>query len=113
MSQKEKLTNAKEEARKLRKKVKRVEESRNQIKTKNREKGEIIKMYLDRQQELKDNRNNWKTKCKQQEASNDELSKKLKNLASQLKMTEEELQQIRDEFNEVKKKSHKGFGKAL
>ena len=44
--------NTREEARTLRKKVKRIEESRNSIKTKNREKGKTIKAYQDRQKEL-------------------------------------------------------------
>lgn len=95
----------------LRKKIKRVEESRSVVQAKNREKAKAIKAYQDRETELKENRDNWKVKCKEKEKENEELNEKLKHLADTLEITVEQLQQIRDEFNEVKKKSHKGFGK--
>jgi chromosome segregation ATPase len=102
-----------EKPHKLRKKIKRIEESRSAIQNKNREKAKAIKAYQDRERELKDNRDDWKIKCKDKEKENEDLKEKLKLLASKLGITEEQLQQIRDEFNEVKKKSHKGFGKPL
>jgi hypothetical protein len=55
------------DARTLRKKVKRIEESRSSIKAKSREKGKIIKAHQDRESELKKNRDDWKTKCKEKE----------------------------------------------
>ena len=56
MKEKADLSTIKEEARILRKKTKRVEESRASIKTKNSEKGRIIKAHQDRQTELEKNR---------------------------------------------------------
>jgi len=49
MEPKKEKINSKDETRALRKKIKRVEESRSSIKTKSQEKGKVIKMYQDRQ----------------------------------------------------------------
>lgn len=106
-------TNSKEKPHTLRKKIKRIEESRSTIQAKNREKAKAIKAYQDRETELKNNRNNWKGKCKEKEKENEDLKEKLKLIASTLEITEEQLQQVRDEFNEVKKKTYKGFRKPL
>lgn len=100
----------KEEARLLRKQLKRIENSRSLTKAKSRDKSKTIKAHQDREQELKENRNMWKIKCKEQEKENDKLRDDLKQLANQLQISEEDLQKIRDEFNELKKKSHPGFG---
>lgn len=100
---KEKL-NPKDEARVLRKKVKRVEESRSSIKAKNREKGKVIKMHQDRQSELKKNRDDWKSRCKEQEKECTELDKKYKHVAALFEMKEEQLKEILSEFEELKKK---------
>lgn len=51
MNQKKDKSIVKEEASTLRKKVKRIEESRSSIKAKNREKSKAIKSYQDRQGE--------------------------------------------------------------
>lgn len=67
MKKKTDKSDIQEEARSLRKKTKRVEESRSLIKAKSREKGKIIKLQQDRQAELERNRDDWKAKCKEQE----------------------------------------------
>lgn len=103
-------SNIKKEARLLRKKLKRTENSRGLTKAKSREKSKLIKAYQDREQELKENRDKWKTKCKEQKKENETLRDDLKKLADQLQISEEDLQKIRDEFNELKKKSYPGFG---
>src|ERR1700733_4255801 len=95
---------SKDESRALRKKVKRVEESRSSIKAKSREKGKTIKKYQDRQTELKKNRDDWKTKCKEQEKDYIELDEKYKRVASLFDMKEEQLKEILKEFEELKKK---------
>jgi len=105
--------NSKEKPHTLRKKIKRIEESRSTIQSKNREKAKAIKAYQDRETELRSNRDSWKVKCKEQEKENEDLKEKLKLVANTLEITEEQLQQVRDEFNEVKKKSYKGFRKPL
>lgn len=97
-------TNLKEEARSLRKKTKRIEESRSLIKSKNREKGKIIKAYQDRQTELEHNRDHWKVKCKQEEIERMELDEKYKHIAALFEMKEEQLREILKEFEELKKK---------
>ena len=104
MKQKKDTPSSKDEARALRKKVKRVEESRCSIKAKNREKGKTIKAYQDRQTELEQNRDSWKTKSKEQEKECEELNNKYKYIASLFEMKEEELRQILKEFEEFKKK---------
>lgn len=97
----------------LRKKLKRIEDSRSASQDKNREKAKAIKVYQDRETELKNNRDNWKVRCKEKEKENEDLKKKLKLIASAFEISEEQLQQVRDEFNEVKKKTYKGFRDAL
>lgn len=99
--------NIKDEARALRKKIKRVEESRSTIKDKSREKGKTIKAYQDRQKELEQNRNDWKAKCKEQEKQCIETIEKYKQTAASLEMKEVELQKIMDEFEELKKSTFK------
>lgn len=94
----------KEEARALRKKTKRVEESRSLIKTKSREKGKIIKAHQDRQKELEQNRDDWKAKCKEQEKERIESDKNYKRIAALFEMKEEQLREILREFEELKKK---------
>jgi len=94
----------KEEARTLRKKVKRVEESRSAIKTKSREKGKTIKAHQDRQKELEQNRDDWKAKCKAQEKEYIDTDDKFKRVSALLEMKEEELRTIIEKFEELKKK---------
>ena len=96
--------NIKEEARTLRKKIKRVEKSRSSIKTKNREKGEVIKAYQDRQKELEQNRDDWKAKCKEQENKCRAVEDKYSKIAALFEIKEEEFQKIMEEFEELKKK---------
>jgi hypothetical protein len=96
--------NIKEDARSLRKKTKRIEESRCLIKAKNREKGKIIKLYQDRQTELECSRDQWKIKCKQEEIERMELSEKYKHIAALFEMKEEQLREILREHEELKKK---------
>ena len=104
MEQKKEKVDPKKNARELRKKIKRVEKSRSSIKTKNRNKGTIIKKYQDRQKELQDSRDQWKTKCKQSEKERAELSGKYAYLASLFDMKEEQLRHILEDFEELKKK---------
>lgn len=95
----------------LRKKIKRIEESRASTKAKSREQAKALKAQQKREQELIENRNSWKAKCKEQKNKNDELNYTYKQVAEQLEVTEEQLKQVLDEFNELKKKHHPGFGK--
>lgn len=94
----------KDEARALRKQVKRIKQSRSSIKTKNREKGKIIKAHQDRQCELQKNRDDWKAKCKEREEECADLDKKYKQVAALFEMKEEQLKDILREFEELKKK---------
>lgn len=97
-------TKIKEDARSLRKKTKRLEESRSLIKSKNREKGRIIKAYQDRQTELEHNRDHWKEKCKQEEIEHMELDERYKHISALFEIKEEQLRDILKEFQELKKK---------
>lgn len=103
-SMKQDKTNSKDKPHLLRKKMKRIEESRNASQAKNREKAKVIKAYQDRETELKNNRDSWKAKCKEKENENKDLKEKITLITSTLEITEEQLQQVRYEFNEVKKK---------
>lgn len=93
------------EARTLRKKVKRIEESRSSIKAKSHEKGQIIKAHQDREVELKKNRDDWKAKCKDREKECAEMDEKYKHIAALFEMKEEQLKEILKEFEELKKKA--------
>lgn len=104
MKEKADKSDIKKEVRLLRKKTKRVEESRSQIKAKSREKGKIIKLHKDRQVELEQNRDVWKAKCKEQEKKRIEVENCYKNLAEQLQMKEEELREMLKELEGLKKK---------
>jgi chromosome segregation ATPase len=104
MKEKADKPNIKAEARALRKKNKRIEESRAAIKAKSREKGKAIKAYQDRQTELEQNRDDWKLKCKEQEKACNDANNKYKQVADMLEMKEEELRKIMKEFEELKKK---------
>lgn len=104
MKEKIDLSNLKEEVRIQRKKIKRVEESRASIKAKNSEKGKIIKAHQDRQAELEQNRDDWKTKCKEQEKERIQADNKYKELAALFDMREEEFQEIIKELADLKKK---------
>jgi chromosome segregation ATPase len=96
--------NVKEKARALRKKTKRIEESRDSIKAKSREKGKVIKAYQDRQTELEKNRDDWKAKCKEQEKERMNADEKHKQVAALFNMKEEQFKEILKEFEELKKK---------
>lgn len=104
MEEKADKLNIKEETRALRKKTKRIEESRNSIKAKNREKGKIIKAHQDRQNELEKNRDDWKAKCKEQEKERINADNKYKEFAALFDMKEEQLRDILKELDELKKK---------
>jgi|GEM_PF-5710480 len=98
------ISRIRDETRELRKKVKELEESRKSIKVKSREKAKLIKAFQDRQEELIENRDKWKSKAKTQEIELDELSKKYKHIADLFEMKEEELKEILVDFEEAKKK---------
>lgn len=100
-----KETDLKAELRALRKKIKRLEESRSLNKHKNSEKGKTIKAYQDREVELKQSRDRWKNECKVQEKENEILAREVNKLTNDLKDKEKELLQIRDDFNKLKKKN--------
>ena len=104
MKEKTDKPNTKEEARALRKKTKRLEESRDLIKTKSRNKGKAIKAYQDRQTELEKNRDDWKAKCKLQERERIDADNKYKQIAALLNMKEQQLKEILMEFEDLKKK---------
>lgn len=98
---------AKEEASTLRKKIKRIADSRASIKAKNREKGRTIKAYQDRQVELEQNRDEWKAKCKQEQKERLEADKKYKEIATLFEIKEEQLKALIKEFEELKKKNRR------
>jgi len=104
MEQKKEKSETKKETRTLRKKIKRVEESRSSIKEKNREKGVLIKKSNDRQRELEESRDLWKAKYKQSEKEASELSEKYAYLASLFNVKEEQLEKILGDVEELKKK---------
>lgn len=104
MKKETKKSDSKAEARTLRKKIKRVEESRSSIKDKNREKAAVIKASNDRKRELEESRDQWKAKCKQKEKEALELEEKYAYLANLFDMKEEQLRQILDDIEELKKK---------
>lgn len=104
MKEKANKPSVKEEARALRKKSKRIEESRDSIKAKSREKGKIIKAHQDRQTELEKNRDDWKAKCKEQEKERLNAENNYKEIAYLLNMKEEQLRETLKEFEELKKK---------
>lgn len=104
MEQKKEKPDAKKVTRELRKKIKRVEESRSSIKDKNRDKGTIIKKTKDRQKELEESRDLWKSKYKQSEKEAAEIAEKYAYMASVLEVNEEKLRQILDNVEELKKK---------
>lgn len=104
-----KTRDTKEEVRTLRKKVKRVEESRSSIKAKNSKKGEIIKKYRDRQMELEESRNQWKNKYNESQKENAELNEKYAYIASLFDMKEEKLRHILEDIEELKKKYPKKY----
>jgi chromosome segregation ATPase len=104
MEQKKDKSNAKEEARSLRKKLNRVEESRAIVKAKSREKGKTIKSYQDRQSELEQNRDEWKSKYKETEKDRNEINCKYKYIADLFEIKEAELRKILKEFEDLKKK---------
>ena len=104
MNEKTDLSTLKEEARAQRKKSKRIEDSRASIKAKNSEKGKIIKAHQDRQTELEQNRDDWKTKCKEQEKERIHADNKYEQLAALFNMREEELREILKELVDLKKK---------
>lgn len=108
MERKKDESNAKAEARALRKKISRVKENHRTVKAKNREKGKAIKAFQDRQTELEENRDKWKTQCKEQEKECEKLNKKYQRIAALFEMKEETLRQILKEFEELKKKSRRG-----
>ena len=104
MKEKSDNLNVKAEARTLRKKTKRLEDSRASIKIKSREKGKVIKAHQDRQTELEKNRDDWKTRCKEQEKARIEAEDKYKHVATLLDIKEEQLKEILKDFEESKKK---------
>ena len=104
MKEKADKSNIKAEARALRKKNKRIEESRAEIKAKSREKSKAIKEYQDRQTELAKNRDDWRAKCKEQEKERIAVEDKYKQVVALLDMKEEQLEDILKEFEELKKK---------
>jgi len=109
MEQKNEKTDAKKETRALRKKIKRVEESRSSIKEKNREKSALIKKTQDRQKELEESRDQWKARCRQSEKETAEVTEKYAYLASLFNMKEEQLREILDDVEELKKKYPKKY----
>lgn len=104
MKEKTDKSNAKEEIRTLRKKTKRIEESRALIKAKSAEKGKIIKAYQDRQTELEQNRDDWKVKCKEQESERIKADDRYKQVAALFDMKEEQFRELLKEVEELKKK---------
>jgi chromosome segregation ATPase len=109
MKNAKKKLDATKEVRSLRKKVKRIEESRSSAKDKNREKSTVIKKCKDRQKELEESRDLWKTKYQQSEKESAELAEKYSYLASLFNTKEEQVKQLLDDIDELKKKYPKKF----
>jgi hypothetical protein len=106
MEQKKEKPDAKKAGRVLRRKIKRIEESRSSIKAKHRKKGTIIKKHQDRQKELKESRNLWRDKYKQSEKEKAELNEKYAHIARVFNMKEEQLREALSDFEELKKSTH-------
>jgi len=104
---KNETSNTKAETRSLRKRFKRVEQSRDSMKDKNREKGTTIKKLKDRHKELEESRDQWKAKYKQSEQENSDLAEKNVQLASLFNLKEEQLENLLDDFEELKKSMKK------
>ena len=84
--------------------MKRSEESRDGLKTKGNEKSKIIKNYQDRESELIENRDKWKSKYQDKNKEYLELNKKHEKLANILGLKKEELREINAQLNTLKKK---------
>jgi hypothetical protein len=104
MEHKQDKSEEKKETRSLRKKIKRVEESRSSLKDKNREKGIAIRKSKDRQKELEESRDLWKEKYNQSEKEATELVEKYAYLASLFNVKEEQLRNVLGDIEELKKK---------
>ena len=91
----------------LRKEVKRLTQSRDNIKTKSRVKAQAIKDYQDRLREVTEGRNRWKAEVKEEKKINKLLQDKLNRRDEMLSQAQAELNQLVSEIRDIKKKSHK------
>ena len=88
----------------LRKKAKRFEESRDNLKAKNREKAATIKKLSDRLTELESSRNHWRTKSSQAAKECRAQEAELQRAASDFEALKEEYDQLQQEVENFKKK---------
>ena len=107
MNQAKETEPSKEQPYLLRKKINRMEQSRDVSKSKNRELAKSLKAKQKREVELIDNRDSWKAKCREQVSKNEDLEFTLKRAVVQLQGSEEQLNKVLSEFKELKKKHKK------
>lgn len=88
----------------LRKEVKRLAKSRDNIKAKSRDKAHIIKDYQDRLREVTESRNRWKEKLKEEKQNCSQLQDELHRQNEALSELQEERDQILSEFRQLQKK---------
>jgi len=91
----------------LRKEVKRLLQSRDNIKAKSRVKAQTIKDYQDRFRELTESRNRWKTEVKEEKKKTRQLQDKLDRRDEMLSQAQAERNQLVTEIRNIKKRSHK------
>ncbi len=92
---------------KLRKEIKRLTESREKSKIKNRTKSSTIKNYQDRLREVVESRDNWKKRVKVEERNTSQLEKELRDREKMLSRISAERDQFLREFQELKKRTSK------
>jgi predicted RNase H-like nuclease (RuvC/YqgF family) len=88
----------------LRKKARRFEESRDNLKIKNREKATTIKKLSDRLTELKSSRDLWRAQSSQAEMESRAREAELKRTASEVDALKAECDQLRQDVENFKKK---------
>jgi len=87
----------------LRKEVKRLTESRDNIKAKSRVKAETIKNYQDRLQEITESRDRWKRCVKEEKQNTNQLQNELYKRNETLSRLQSERDQLFKEVQELKK----------
>jgi len=87
----------------LRKEVKRLTESRNKLKTKNRAKADTVKNYQDRLRELVESRDKWKKRFKDEERNTNQLQNELHERENILIEAQAERDLLLKEFQALKK----------
>ena len=88
----------------LRKEVKRLTESRDNVKTKNRIKAQSIKDHKDRLREISESRDKWKKRVKEEKQNTKRLDNMLQRRDEMLAKSQAEHDQLLKENQELKSK---------